>query len=74
MLALDPVGFQANRAFKLCISGETGVSYEIQARTNLSATNWTVLGTMQNTNGIWRYSDVTTSNSTSRAYRARQLP
>ena len=74
LLALDPVGFQTNRAFKLCMTGEVGASYEIQANTNLVGTNWTVLGVMQNTNGIWRYSDVTASNSTYRAYRARQLP
>src|SRR5438094_566449 len=74
MLTLDPVGFQTNRAFKLCMSGETGVNYEIQGKTNLSGTNWIALGTMQNTNGIWRFSDLTASNSTFRAYRARQLP
>jgi len=74
MLTLDPVGFQTNRAFKLCMIGETGTNYEIQVKTNLAGTNWTVLGTMQNTNGIWRFSDVTASNSTFRAYRARQLP
>ena len=74
LLTLDPVGFQTNRAFKLCMTGEVGASYEIQANTNLVGTNWTVLGVMQNTNGIWRYSDVTASNSTYRAYRARQLP
>jgi hypothetical protein len=74
LLTLDPVGFQTNRAFKLCMTGEAGTNYEIQMKTNLAATNWVVLGTMQNTNGIWRFSDVTASNSTFRAYRARQLP
>jgi hypothetical protein len=73
LLTLDPVGFQTNHAFKLCMTGETGVSYEIDANTNLSGTNWIVLGTMQNTNGIWRFSDATATNSF-RAYRARQLP
>jgi hypothetical protein len=74
MLTLDSVGFQANRVFKLCMIGEAGTNYEIQVKTNLAGTNWTVLGAMQNTNGIWRFSDVTASNSTFRAYRARQLP
>jgi hypothetical protein len=73
-LVLDPIGFQTNRAFKLCMTGEAGTNYEIQASTNLAATNWTVLGVMQNTNGIWRYSDVTATNSAFRVYRARQLP
>ena len=72
-LVLDPVGFQTNRAFKLCMTGEPGTNYEIQASTNLGASNWFVLGVMQNTNGIWRYSDATATNS-ARAYRARQLP
>jgi hypothetical protein len=74
LLTLDPVGFQTNRAFKLCMTGEPGTNYEVQASTNLAGTNWTVLGTMQNTNGIWRFSDVTATNSTFRVYRARQLP
>ena len=66
--------FQTNRAFKLCMTGEAGTNYEILASTNIAGTNWTVLGVMQNTNGIWRYSDVTATNSPSRVYRARQLP
>jgi hypothetical protein len=73
-LLLDPIGFQTNRAFKLCMTGEVGTNYEIQASTNLGTANWTALGVMQNTNGIWRYSDVTATNSAFRAYRARQLP
>lgn len=74
LLTLDAVGFQTNRAFKLCMTGEAGANYEIQANTNLTGTNWVVLGTMTNTNGIWRFSDVTASNASFRAYRARQLP
>jgi hypothetical protein len=74
LLTLDAVGFQTNRSFKLCMTGEVGTNYEVQANTNLAGTNWTVLGTMQNTNGIWRFSDVSATNSTFRAYRARQLP
>ena len=73
-LTLDPIGFQTNRSFKLCMSGDTGASYELQANTNLAGTNWIVLGTMQNTNGIWRFSDVAATNSSLRVYRARQLP
>jgi hypothetical protein len=72
-LMLDGAGFQTNRSFKLCMTGEAGTNYEIQASTNLAGTNWIVLGTMQNTNGIWRFSDATATNS-SRVYRARQLP
>ena len=71
---LDPIGFQTNRAFKLCMAGQPGTNYQLQASDNLSATNWTALGTMENTNGIWRYSDTTATNSNHRYYRARQLP
>jgi hypothetical protein len=74
LLTLDPVGFETNRAFKLCMTGEPGTNYEVQASPNLAGTNWTVLGTMQTTNGIWRFSDATATNFTFRAYRARQLP
>jgi fibronectin-binding autotransporter adhesin len=73
-LVLDGVGFQTNRAFKLCMLGETGTNYQVLASDDLTASNWLVLGTMENTNGIWRFSDATSTNSTHRFYRARQLP
>jgi len=41
---LDPIGFQTNRAFKLCMSGNAGTNYEIQVSEDLARTNWTVLG------------------------------
>jgi hypothetical protein len=74
LLTLDPMGFQTNRAFKLCMGGEAGTNYEVQASDDLGKTNWAVIGTMQSTNGIWRYSDTTATNSTHRAYRVRQSP
>jgi hypothetical protein len=73
-LVLDGVGFQTNRAFKLCMLGEVGTNYQVLASDDLTTTNWLVLGTMENTNGIWRFSDATTANSAHRFYRARQLP
>ncbi|HTQ52650.1 MAG TPA: hypothetical protein VMJ12_18220, partial [Candidatus Acidoferrales bacterium] len=71
---LDALGFQTNRAFKLCMGGEPGTNYQILAGDNVTTTNWTVLGTMESTNGIWRYFDATATNSSQRYYRARQLP
>ena len=71
---LDPIGVQTNRAFKLCLCGEAGTTNRIEISDDLSATNWTDLGAMEHTNGIWRYSDKTATNSTHRFYRARQLP
>jgi hypothetical protein len=71
---LDPIGFQTNRAFKLCMSAEPGTTNRVEASDNLGATNWTDLGAMDNTNGIWRFSDQTATNSTHRYYRARQSP
>jgi hypothetical protein len=44
------------------------------ATDDLSTSNWLVLGTMENTNGIWRFSDATATSSVHRFYRARQLP
>lgn len=70
---LDPVGFQTNRAFKLCMAGQPGSNYAIEAVTDLQTTNWVVLGTMENTNGIWRFSDTTATNAAWRYYRARQF-
>ena len=71
---LDPVGFQTNRSFKLCLEGVSGTTNVIEAGDDLTSGVWTNLGTMENTNGIWRYSDKTATNSMHRLYRARQLP
>jgi hypothetical protein len=71
---LDGIGFQANLGFKLLMLGAAGTDYQVQASTNLAVTNWTILGTMENTNGIWRYFDTTATNSPERFYRAEQLP
>jgi hypothetical protein len=73
-LVLDAVGFQTNRAFKLCMAGETGTNYEVIANDDLTASNWVALGTMENTNGIWRFNDSAAANSEHRFYRAQQLP
>jgi hypothetical protein len=70
---LDAVGFQTNRAFKLCMCGETGSNYVIEATADLPPSNWSALGTMENTNGIWRFFDTTATNAPRRFYRARQL-
>ena len=66
-------GFRTNGAFKLCLSGEPGRTYQLQANTNLS-TNWVVIGVMESTNGIWRMLDSGASNHAWRFYRAVQLP
>jgi hypothetical protein len=34
--------------------GNAGANYQMQASTNPAVTNWTILGTMESTNGIWR--------------------
>ncbi len=74
LLTLDPLGFQTNGAFKLLMLGNAGANYQMQASPSLAVTNWTILGTMQSTNGIWRYYDATAANSPDRFYRAEQLP
>jgi hypothetical protein len=56
------------------MTGEEGTNYEVQGSSDLAGPNWTVLGVMQNTNGIWRYSDLTATNAPLRFYRTRQLP
>lgn len=70
---LDAVGFQTNLAFKLCMLGEAGTNYQVLSSTNLAVPGWTILGTMESTNGIWRFLDTAATNS-SRFYQAQQLP
>jgi hypothetical protein len=73
LLTLDGVGFQTNLAFKLCMLGVAGTNYQVLASTNLAVPGWTMLGTMESTNGIWRFLDTAATNSP-RFYRAQQLP
>jgi hypothetical protein len=53
--------------------GDVGINYQVLVNTNLAMPDWTLLGTMESTNGIWRFLDPTATNS-SRFYRAKQLP
>lgn len=71
---LDPIGFQTNGAFKLCMGDAEGTNYLALANADLNTTNWVVLGPMDNTNGLWRYLDLTATNAAQRYYRAQQLP
>jgi len=71
---LDAIGFQTNLGFKLLMLGAAGTDYDVLVSTNLAVTNWTILGTMQNTNGICRFFDTAATNSPQRFYRAEQLP
>ena len=74
LLTLDAIGFQTNLGFKLLMLGDAGTNYQVLATTNLAVTDWTILGTMESTNGIWRFFDTTATNSPQRFYRAKQLP
>lgn len=68
-------GVRSNSVFKVCMVGETGSNYVVLASTNidLPPSNWTTLGLMENTNGIWRYFDNgTITNRNWRFYRALQ--
>jgi hypothetical protein len=73
LLTLDAVGFQTNLAFKLLMLGVAGTNYQVLASTNLAVPGWTMLGTMESTNGIWRFLDTAATNSP-RFYRTQQLP
>lgn len=74
LLTLDAIGFQPNLAFKLCMLGVPGTDYQVWATTDLTAPNWILLGTMESTNGIWRYFDPTATDFPQRFYRAEQPP
>jgi hypothetical protein len=68
-------GKRPNGVFKFCMVGETGSNYMVLATTNIAepSANWTQLGLMENTNGIWRYYDNgTLTNRPYRFYRAQQ--
>lgn len=70
-------GPRSNGVFKICMLGEAGSNYLALAATNLTVplSNWTTLGTMEHTNGIWRHSDNgTLTNRAYRFYRAQQVP
>jgi hypothetical protein len=71
---LDAIGFQTNGAFKLLMLGGAGTNYQVLTSTNLAVTNWTELGTMESSNGIWRYFDTTATSFPQRFYRVLQLP
>ena len=68
-------GVRSNVNFKLCMAGQTDSNYLVLASTNidLPVANWTALGLMEYTNGIWRYFDNgTITNRPQRFYRALQ--
>jgi hypothetical protein len=66
-------GVRDTNNFKLCMVGQTGSNYVVQAITNLTTTNWVDLGLMNYTNGIYRYFDNgTLTNRPARYYRALQ--
>jgi hypothetical protein len=69
--------FETNAAFKLCMLGEEGSNYVVQAAevfSNPVVTNWNDLGTMTWSNGIFLYRDQYATNFPMRFYRARREP
>ena len=51
-------GKLTNGQFKFCMLGENGKTYDVLVNTNLNfPSNWTAIGVMESTNGIWRFSD-----------------
>lgn len=75
MHVLSLGGVRSNVNFKICMLGEAGSNYLVLASTNidLPTSNWTSLGLMEQTNGIWRYLDGgTVTNRPRRFYRALQ--
>ena len=70
---INPIGIVTNGAFKICMLGQAGKDYNVLASTNLTTTNWVTIGTMEATNGGWRFLDTNAPNFKRRYYRARQL-
>lgn len=71
---LIAAGLRSDGTFNLCLSGEPGRDYQLFANTNLSTTNWRLIGVMESTNGVWRLLDSGATNHPWRFYRAVQLP
>ncbi len=70
-----PVGFvkaPVAPAFKLCMTGEEGRSYEVLATTDLI--EWAPIGLMVGRDGLFGYIDRDATNFVHRFYQARQLP
>jgi len=71
-------GFATNKnEFKLCMLGETGSNYVVEAAEMFSVptvTNWHDIGTMSFSNGIFRFFDTNAPDFQMRYYRARQAP
>jgi len=68
-------GVRNTNAFKFCMAGYLGTNYTVLAATNVltPATNWVNLGSMEYTNGIFRFVDNgTITNRPSRYYRAKR--
>jgi hypothetical protein len=62
----------SGNVFQFVLSGNTGLTYLVEASTNLL--DWSVLGTLTNVNGQELFSDPLGSNYFNRFYRARLLP
>ena len=54
--------------------GRSGTNYQVLVSTNLTVPDWTILGTMENTNGIWRFLDPAATNSPNGSTGRKQLP
>jgi hypothetical protein len=69
------VGGWANGQFTLTLQSEPGLAFDILAATDptLAGSNWTRLGTITNLTGTIPFTD-TGAGSSSRYYRARQVP
>ena len=56
--------------FSLTLAGETGVSYVIEASSDLNT--WTPVATLTASNGTLNFTDPDAGNSSQRFYRAKQ--
>jgi hypothetical protein len=77
VLNLGGVVTNGSASYKFCMLGQSGSNYNVVASTNVEAplASWTPIGTMEETNGIFRYSDIgAITNQVRRFYRAQQTP
>ena len=70
--SLTPLGFTAQRAFRLRLTGQPAMHFTLQASSNLLS--WIPLVTNTSAGGTFDYTDSKSTNAPRRFYRALMLP
>ncbi len=64
----------STNSVKLCMEGEPGKDYDLEASPSVETPSWNVIGQMSPTNGLWQFIDTNLTSFPQRYYRAIRLP